>query len=161
MILGLDVIALLAIGLLVAGVVGSALPQVPGPLLSLAGIVVYWIWGGSAVGSFTLVVLAAIGVLAVAVDWFAGTLAAKYGGASWTASILGGIVGLVLLLTVGPIGGILGVAGTIFAIEAYRKDPRHATKAATYSTIGALGSTVVQIAITFGLLASFAVAVLA
>jgi len=159
--LGVDVMTVVAVALLVAGVVGSAIPSVPGALLSLAGVAAYWLGGGTAVGTLTLAALAVVGVVAVVADWLAGTLAAKYGGASWTASILGGLVGLVLLFFVGPIGVILGLAGTVFVVEALREDPRHATRAAAYSTVGALGSVVVQIAITVAMLATFAIALFA
>jgi len=159
--LGVDILTAAAVVLLVAGVVGSAIPSVPGPLLSLAGVAAYWLGGGTAVGTLTLVALAAVGVVAVVADWLAGTLAAKYGGASWTASILGGLVGLVLLFVVGPVGVVLGLAATVFAVEALRKDPRHATRAAAYSTVGALGSVVVQVAIAVAMLATFAIALLA
>lgn len=159
--LGVDILTLAAVLLLVAGVVGSAIPSVPGPLLSLAGVAAYWLGGGTDVGPLTLVALAAVGVVAVVADWLAGTLAAKYGGASWTASILGGLVGAVLLFVVGPIGVVLGLAGTVFLVEALREDPRHATRAAAYSTVGALGSIVVQVAIAVGMLATFALALLA
>lgn len=160
MLFGLEVATVAALVLLTAGVAGSAIPSVPGPLLSLAGVGVYWFGDGTDVGTVALAGLAFVGVLAVVADWLAGTLSAKYGGASWTASILGGLVGFVLLFALGPLAFILGLAGTVFLVEAYRKDRRHATKAAAYSTIGALGSIVVQVLIAFGMLVTFVVALL-
>ncbi|NHN40700.1 DUF456 domain-containing protein [Halorubellus sp. JP-L1] len=158
MLFGLDLVTVLAVLLLVAGVVGSAVPSVPGPLVSLAGVLVYAFGGGNAVGVVTLVALGIVGVVAVLADWLSGSLAAKYGGASWTASILGGIVGVVMFFVWGPLGVILGLAATVFLVEAYREDAQHATKATVYSTIGALGSIVVQVALTLGMLATFALA---
>lgn len=155
-----DIVLIVALALLVAGVVGSALPSLPGPLLSLVGVVVYWLWGGDAVGWLTLLALAVVAIAAVLVDWLAGSIAARYGGASWTASILAGVVGFLLFFAVGPIGIILGIAGTVFVVEALRKDTGHATRAAAYTTIGALGSTVVQVVVTLGLLVTFGVALL-
>jgi uncharacterized protein YqgC (DUF456 family) len=157
---GVDLVLLAALALLVAGVVGSALPSLPGPLLSLVGVVAYWLWGGDAVGSLTLTVLAVVAIAAVVVDWLAGSIAARYGGASWTASILAGVVGFVLFFAVGPIGIVVGIAGTVFVVEVLREDAQHATRAAAYTTIGALGSTVVQVLVTLGLLATFALALL-
>lgn len=156
----LDIVTIVAACLLAAGVVGSALPSVPGPLLSLAGIVVFWLGGGTGVSETILIVLGVVAVLVVVFDWLAGALAAKYGGASWTSSIVGGIVGILLLFVFGPIGVILGVAITIFVMEALRKNPRHATRAATYSTVGALGSAVVQVVMTLGILVTFTLSVL-
>jgi hypothetical protein len=158
MISGVDLFTFAAVVLLVGGVIGSAIPSLPGPLVSLAGIVVYVLGGGSDVGTLTLFALAVVGVAAVVADWLAGSIAAKYGGASWTASILGAVVGFVLLFVVGPVGVILGLAGTIFLVEAYRKDAQHATRAAVYSTIGALGSIVVQVILAAGMLATFLLA---
>lgn len=160
MLFGLDVITLVALCLLALGVVGSAIPSVPGPLVSLAGVLAYALGGGTAVGSVVLGALVVVGVVAVVADWLAGTLAAKYGGASWTASILGAVVGFVAFLATGPIGLIVGLAGTVFLVEAYRENAEHATRAAAYSTLGALGSVVVQVMLAFGMLATFAVALL-
>lgn len=156
----LDLVTVVAVVLLAAGVFGSIVPSMPGPLLSLAGVGVYWLGGGNAISEVVLGVLAVIALVAVVFDWLAGTLAAKYGGASWTSSILGGIVGVLLLFVVGPVGVIVGVALTIFVLEAFRKNPRHATRAATYSTVGALGSTIVQVFITFGMLVTFGLSLL-
>jgi uncharacterized protein YqgC (DUF456 family) len=128
--------------------------------VSLAGVVAYAFGGGTAVGPVVLGALVVVGVVAVVADWLAGTLAARYGGASWTASILGAIVGFVAFLATGPIGFIVGLAGTIFLVEAYRGNAKHATRAAAYSTLGALGSVVVQVMLAFGMLATFAVALL-
>jgi len=160
MLLGLDAITLAALALLALGVVGSAIPSVPGPLVSLAGVVAYALGDGTGVGAVVLGALVVVGVVAVLADWLAGTLAAKYGGASWTASLLGAVVGFVAFLATGPIGFIVGLAGTIFLVEAYRGNARNATRAAAYSTLGALGSVVVQVMLAFGMLATFAVALL-
>ena len=157
---GLDAITLVALSLLALGVVGSAIPSVPGPLASLAGVLAYALGGGTAVGTVVLGALVVVGVVAVLADWLAGTVAAKYGGASWTASLLGAVVGFVAFLATGPIGFIVGLAGTIFLVEAYRGTARNATRAAAYSTLGALGSVVVQVMLAFGMLATFAVALL-
>lgn len=160
MVLGLDVVTLVALALLALGVVGSAIPSVPGPLVSLAGVLAYAFAGGTGVSTVVLAALVVVGVVAVVADWLAGTLAAKYGGASWTASILGGIVGFVAFFAIGPVGLIVGLAGTVFLVEAYRENAEHATRAAVYSTVGALGSVVVQVALAFGMLATFALAIL-
>jgi uncharacterized protein YqgC (DUF456 family) len=160
MLFGLDALTLVALSLLALGVLGSAIPSVPGPLVSLAGVVAYALGGGTAIGSVVLGALVVVGVVAVVADWPAGTLAAKYGGASWTASILGSVVGFVAFLATGPLGLIVGLAGTVFLVEAYRENTEHATRAAAYSTLGALGSVVVQVVLAFGMLATFAVALL-
>ncbi|MFC6953212.1 DUF456 domain-containing protein [Halorubellus litoreus] len=160
MLLGLDVLTVVALALLALGVVGSAIPSVPGPLVSLAGVLAYAFGGGTGVSTVVLAALVLVGVVAVVADWLAGTLAAKYGGASWTASILGGVVGFVAFFAVGPVGLIVGLAGTVFLVEAYRENAEHATRAAVYSTLGALGSVVVQVVLAFGMLATFALALL-
>jgi uncharacterized protein YqgC (DUF456 family) len=146
---GLVVLAFL---LLVAGVVGSLVPQVPGALLSLAGVFTYWYATGQP-GLALLVALTLVGVLTWVVDWFGGAIAARAGGASNTTALLAGVVALVLFFVTGPLGIILGVAGTVFAVEFYRqRDARKGLKAALVTTAGMLASSVAQALLTGSIL---------
>ncbi|WP_413229573.1 DUF456 domain-containing protein [Haloarcula salinisoli] len=155
---GLVVLAFL---LLVGGVVGSLVPQVPGALLSLAGVFTHWYATGEP-GLGLLVALVIVGVLTLVVDWFGGAIAARAGGASNTTALLAGVVALVLFFVTGPLGIILGVAATVFAVEFYRQqDARQGLKAALVTTAGMLASSVAQALLTGSiLLAMFGVALL-
>ncbi|MDS0258774.1 DUF456 domain-containing protein [Haloarcula sp. S1CR25-12] len=138
--------------LLVGGVVGSLVPQVPGALLSLAGVYSYWYATGEP-GIWLLVGLTLVGVLTWVVDFFGGAIAARAGGASTTTAVLAGVVGLVLFFFTGPLGIILGVAGTVFAVEFYRQqDARKGLKAALVTTAGMLASSVAQAVLTGSML---------
>lgn len=146
---GLVVLAFL---LLVAGVVGSLVPQVPGALLSLAGVFTYW-YATGAPGRALLVALTLVGVLTWVVDWFGGAIAARAGGAANTTALLAGVVALVLFFLTGPLGIILGVAATVFAVEFYRQqDARQGLKAALVTTAGMLASSVAQALLTGSIL---------
>lgn len=147
-------LVLLAFALLIAGVVGSLTPQVPGALLSLAGVLVYWGASGfTEPGTLVLASLVLVGLVTVAVDWLGGAVAAKAGGASTGTAIVAGLVGLVLFLFTGLLGVLVGVAGTVFALEYHRqRDARAGAKAALVTTAGMLGSAVVQALLTGAML---------
>ena len=146
---GLVVFAFL---LLVGGVIGSLVPQVPGALLSLAGVYTYWYATGEP-GLGLLVTLTLVGVLTWVVDFAGGAIAARAGGASNAAALLAGVVGVVLFFLTGPLVMILGVAATVFAVEFYRQqDARKGAKAALVTTAGMLASSVAQALLTGSIL---------
>lgn len=146
---GLVVLAFL---LLVGGVAGSLVPQVPGALLSLAGVFTYWYATGEP-GLALLAALVLVGVLTWVVDFVGGAIAARAGGASNLTALLAGVVALVLFFVTGPLGIILGVAVTVFAVEFYRqRDARKGAKAALVTTVGMLASSVAQALLTGSIL---------
>jgi hypothetical protein len=153
---------LLAVLLMIAAVIGSLTPMVPAGLLSIAGILVYW-WstGYTSPGPLFLGAFVLVGLLVLVADYAAGVIAARAGGASTRNSIAGGVVGLVLFFVLGPLGIILGFAGTVFALEVYGGTGTEASaKAALYAVLGALGSGLVQFLLTASLLVAFLVALL-
>lgn len=157
----ITVFLLVAVALLVGGVLGSFVPMVPAGLLSIGGILVYW-WstGYAAPGPLVLAGFLSVGVLVVAVDYLAGAIAAKAGGASTLNSLLGAVVGLLLFFVLGPVGIVLGITATVFALELYRGRARdESLKAAGYALIGTLGSSVMQFVLTLSLLVAFLVLV--
>ena len=152
-------LTLLAFALLVAGVVGSLVPQLPGAPFSLAGVLVYWYATGmTEPGTLALVALSLVAVLTWVVDVAGGTIAAKVGGASTKTAILAGVVALVLFFVTGPLGIILGVAGTVFVVEFYRQqDAKSSARAALVTTAGMLASSVVQALLTGSILVTMLV----
>jgi hypothetical protein len=148
-------LAWVALGLLVLGVVGSLIPGLPGAILSLAGVYLFW-WqsGYTEPGVLLLVGLTLVGLVTVAVDWLAGALAAKASGASTQTTVLAGLAGLVLLFVAGPFGVIIGIAGVVFAVEFYRGgDAEASLRSAAITTLGMLGSNIVQALLTGSMLA--------
>lgn len=156
-----EVLTLVAAGLLVLGVVGSVVPAIPGALLSIAGVLLYWWSSGFADPSVPVLVgLLLVGVLALAVDLLAGPVAAGAGGASRWTVVAAGVVGFALFFIAGPLGVVLGVAGTVFLLELRRHgDVRRGGTAAVYAVVGVLGSAVVQVLLTGSVLVAFTLVV--
>lgn len=152
-----DVLAVVAVALLVAGVVGCVVPAVPGPPLSLSGVYLYW-WGSgfSEPGTALLVALTLLGVLAIVADLASEVVSARVGGASLTTSIIAGVVGIVLLAVSGPAVALLAVVATVFALEYRRhRDAARGAKAAGVVVLGMLGSAAVQALLTASMLVAF------
>ncbi len=151
-----------AIALMVLAVIGSITPMAPGALLSVAGILVYWYGTGfSRPDTWFLAAFILTGFFAAFMDYLSGVVAAKMGGASTKTSLAAGLVGIVLFFVMGPIGILLGVAGTVF-LRHYlvTRDGKGSLRAATYSGVGVLGSVAIQLVVTVSLLTAFLVALL-
>lgn len=98
---------ILAIILTIVGLIGSIVPALPGPPLSLAGLaIIYWFLPGS-ISSSLLVAMIILTVVAAVLDYLAPIILTRVGGGSEQAVLcttLGLIVGLFFM----PIGLILG-----------------------------------------------------
>jgi uncharacterized protein YqgC (DUF456 family) len=155
-----DPITVAAFALLVLGVVGSAIPQVPGPLLSIGGLGLYWWHHAGILGETAQAALAGLlvlGVLALLVDLVAGPVAAKAGGASWSSTVAASVVGLFGLVFAGPLVAIALLLATVLVLELARHDdPREGLKTAAVTAIGILGSAVVQTLLTASMLVGVA-----
>jgi uncharacterized protein YqgC (DUF456 family) len=150
-----DPVALLAIALLVLGVVGAALPVIPGPLLSLAGVWIFWINSGfSDPGLGWVLVFTALGLAALFVDYFGGLVSARVGGASMGTAMAAVLVGILLgLIGLGPIGFLIGTMATVFGLEYYRhENAERAIQSATVTVTGMLGSAIAQFVLTGAIL---------
>lgn len=156
-----DLPTAVAVGLLVLGVVGSVVPGLPGALSSLVGVLVYAGSTGFAEPSLpVLIALVVIGLLAATVDYFGGALAAGIGGAARRTVVVAALVGIALFFLTGPVGGILGLAATVFVLEFGRSgDARAGGRAALYTVLGVLGSAAVQLLFTLAMLVVFLVVV--
>jgi len=105
----------LTIVLMLAGLVGTALPILPGSLLILSGAVLHRLTLGPAhsVGWWTIVGLTVLMIVSHVLDFMSGSLGAKYFGATrWGAigGTIGAIVGLffgILGVFIGPLIGVL------------------------------------------------------
>lgn len=158
----MDLVLVAAVVLLLAGVAGSVLPLVPGPLLSAAAVAGYW-WhtGYGQPGTVFVAAVVAVTVLAVAADWFGGAVAARAGGADAATSAAAAVIGIALMLVTGPVGLLVGIAGTVFAVEVvHGASGREGARAAGYAVVGTVGSAAVQVVVTVGVLVGFVVAVL-
>lgn len=152
-----EAITVVAVALLVGGVVGTVVPLLPGGLLSLAGVYLHWLGSGfDEPGVVWLVVFTIIGVSVLLVDLFAGSIAARAGGASWGTSAVAAAVGIVLLLFTGPLGLLAGLFGTVFVLELVRGDGLEGSaRSGLYTVVGVLASTAVQVLLTGSILVGF------
>ena len=148
--LGLGFWTWLSIGLAFLGVVGSAVPLIPGSILGLSGVYLHW-WatGYTDPTLLPLAVLTLLGVTILAIDWLGGALSAKVSGASNATTVLAGVAGFLLFFVAGPLGILGGVAGVVFLSEFRRTgDQAASARTAAYTTVAMLASTVAQIALT-------------
>ncbi|ADE04649.1 MULTISPECIES: DUF456 domain-containing protein [Haloferax] len=157
----MDVFLWVALALLVLGVVGSVLPLLPGALLSVVGVVVYWVSTGfSEPGPIAFVGLTLVGLVALVTDYAGGMVAARFGGASTRTSIVAGVVGFLLMFLIGPLGIFVGVAGTVFALEYVdHQDAEESGRRALVATVGVLATAAVQALLTFSMLVGFVLTV--
>lgn len=156
-----DVALAVAVVVLAAAVVGSFVPMVPAGLLSLAGVYGYWWatdWHEPGVVFVAAASLVALTVLTV--DWFAGVVSAKAGGAATSTAVAAGVLGVVLFFVLTPVGALLGVLAAVFAIEVYRgADPADGARTALVTLVGLLASSAVQALLTGAILIGFVLAV--
>lgn len=152
-----DPFVIVAFALLLAGVVFSVVPLLPGPVLSVGGVLVYW-WATGEPGWLVLTALLVVGVTAALVDWLGGAAAAKGSGVSTRVSLLAGVAGFAGTVIAGPVGLLAGVAGTVF-LASYVREREAATgiRMAAYATAGMLGTVVVQTLLTGSMLLAVAV----
>ncbi|MDP9316169.1 MAG: DUF456 domain-containing protein [Chloroflexota bacterium] len=150
-----------AIIIMAVGVVGSVLPLIPGPPIVWLGALYYgWRTGWVEVGWPSLTLLLVLAIIGGTADLWMGYLGASKGGASgWAtlASMIGGIVGLLVLSL--P-GAIIGSVGAIVLVEYGRhRDWRKVARASGGYLVGSLLATVVQVIICLVMIGVFAAAV--
>lgn len=150
---------LVALALVLVGIAGTILPAIPGVPLVFLGLIV-----GAAANDFervgwpSLIVLALLTLLAIAVDFFAGVLGAKRVGASpW--AIAGAAVGSIVGLFFGLPGLVLGpFLGAGFGEWIALRDLKRAGKVGLATWIAMLVAGAAKIAIVGAMLGIFALA---
>jgi uncharacterized protein YqgC (DUF456 family) len=147
--------------LIVVGFIGTILPVLPGVPLVFAGMLLAaWADAFAHVGTFTLIVLGVLTVIAVAVDFVAGVVGARRVGASRYAVIgaaLGTLVGIFFGLPgllLGPFAGAL--AGELAAGGTLRK----ATDVGVGAWLGFVIGAVLKLGVCFAMLGIFGFALL-
>ncbi|HXF10413.1 MAG TPA: DUF456 domain-containing protein [Desulfuromonadaceae bacterium] len=141
----------LALLIMVAGLIGSILPVLPGtPLILVTAIAHRLYFGQASISNLTVTVLVVLTVVSIVFDLLAGALGAKKFGSTWRGAlgaIIGGLVGLFL----GPIGILVGpfLGAMLFEIVGGKK-----YKEAANAGLGAM------IGLILGIVGKFSIGVL-
>lgn len=153
----IDPVMVVAVALLVLGVLATLVPLVPGSLLSLTGVYLYWVASGFATpGPVALAVLTILGAITLFAELFGNAVAARIGGARWRTTGAAIVVGIVLLFVTGPIGLLVGLFGTVLVLELYAHgDVERGARTAAVTVVGVITSTVMQVALTGSMLLLF------
>ena len=137
-------------GLLVVAVAVSLLSRVPGVVLSIAGVSLYW-WdsGYTEPGEITLAVLTLVTVLVLVGHGFNRFVVTRVGGVSTVTATLGGFVGFVCFVFLGSTGLLLGAVVTVFLLEyVRRRDAKQSVLAAMVVVFGTFAARVVRVLMT-------------
>lgn len=143
----IETLSIIAVAVLAVLTVGTLFPLIPSGVLAAGTVLAYW-WqtGYTSPNVLVVISLAVLGLTVTVTDFASGAVAGKLGGASNMSVGVGSIIGMILLFVVGPIGFLLGVAGSVFAFSLYGEDDdvRAALKKSIYTVIGVLASKIVQ-----------------
>ena len=149
----MQIIYFLLLALMIAGIIGSFVPALPGASLILIAIIIWgFVQSSFAAITIPLIVTSIVLLLSVGVDFLAGYLGAKKAGASKWGQI-GAFVGLVVgffgLLPTLPGGPLLGMLlgpllGAIIAEYIYRRQLKVAFKAGIGILVGTIVGNIIQ-----------------
>jgi len=145
----------ISIILMIVGFFGVLIPFLPGlPLAYFGVLLLAFVTGFNLISPWILVILGALALLSILVDYLSGIIGARYGKASlW--GMIGAITGLIVgLLVFGPLGLILGPAVGVLVFELIAKrDHRQAARAAQSTLISSLLGMAINaiLAITFAI----------
>lgn len=149
---------LVAVVLCSLGVLGSVVPLVPGALFSLAGVGFYRFSTGEP-GWVVVALLVVLAVLALAVDYLGGAVAARAGGASLRTSAVAAVAALGLALVLGPLGVLVGVVGAVLVLEVRAHGDLDAgARTAAVTLLGSLVAALLQVLLTGAVLVGFLLA---
>jgi uncharacterized protein YqgC (DUF456 family) len=145
--------------LIVAGLVGTILPALPGvPMVFCGMLLAAWADHFAHVGTFTLIVLGVLTVIAIVVDFVAGMLGAKRVGASRYA-VIGAALGTLIGIFFGLLGLLLGpFVGALLGELAAGGSMRKATGVGVGTWLGFLFGAVLKLGVCFAMLGIFAFA---
>lgn len=155
----MDWVWIVAILLVVVGFLGALLPLLPGiPLIFGGMLMAAWHENFVEVSVTTMVIIAVIGIMAWAVDFFGSLLTAKKAGASKEA-MWGVALGALFGITAGPVGLIFGPAiGAIIGELIAHKDSLRATTVGLAAGLGFIVAFIAKVFLMVVMLSVFAYA---
>jgi uncharacterized protein YqgC (DUF456 family) len=130
-----------------AGLAGTVLPVLPGPILVFGGMVLYGAMTGFAtLGPRFFVLQGAALVVVFLVDYVATAVGTRLAGGSRQAAI-GAIAGTILaLIFLGPLGIVIGPFAGAVAVELLRgMPPAKAVRVGFGTLVGTLGGTLFKL----------------
>lgn len=142
------------------GILAPVLPDVP---LVVAGIAVYhFMIDDKEFGMWSWVILISLAIILVAIEYFAGGIAAnRYGGSRWDipAAVIGAILFSVIPIF-GPLGIVIGPIISVFIVELMnKKTAETAFKIALTTLVGFLGGVIVKFFVMTGIIVWFFVSI--
>lgn len=142
-------IIILAVLFMLPGLLGVILPIFPGvPFMFLVALVYGFVTKFQLLSVSELIWLAGLALISVVVDYLAGLLGAKFGGASakaLTVGLIGFVVGMIIFP---PLGGLFGMFLGIVITEFYLVGKgRTALKAGAGGLLGALAGMIINLVI--------------
>ena len=142
--------------LMVAGVIGSVVPMLPGTPLIMVGAVLYAVATEfTPVGAGRLAILAVLGLAGWAIEHLAGILGARRTGGG-RAAVVGALVGAVIGLAFAPLGLLLGPIGGAIAGELLSgRDPAGSVRTGIGTAIGVVVGIVAHVAFAVTMVALF------
>lgn len=147
--------------LIVAGLVGSILPNLPGiPVMFGGMLLAAWIDRFQKIPVWVVVFLGVIAAFSIIFDFLAGTYGAKKYGAS-KAAVWGALIGTIVGIFFGIPGLILGpFIGAVIGQLASGSAVDQAARVGVGTWIGLLIGTAIKLAVAFMMLGTFAFALL-
>ena len=150
------VIGVIVAALFLAGLVGSVVPWMPGPLFILAGAVVWAVATDfQTLGWGRLAVLAALAVVSFLLDFLAGAIGARrYGASRW--GVVGAMLGAVVGLFMGPLGLIVGcIVGAVVGELARGADLAGGVRSGLGALVGFLAGLLADLVLAITMIALF------
>jgi hypothetical protein len=143
--------------LMVVGLIGAAVPMVPGPLVIFVAAVAHKLLRPeTGVGWWCIVGIFVLMLVAYALDFASGAIGArKFGGSAWGVAgvLVGGIVGMFfgfLGLIIGPIVGAFA-----FEMAFARKEWKPAMKSTWGSVVGTGVGLALRVMVSLAMIAAF------
>lgn len=147
-------VEMVALALLVLGVVATVESRLPGGVLSLLGVYLYW-WSVSfeRPPEATVALLTLVGLLAVGGQLYGRFVADRVRGASRVIALVAGVVGAAIFPFAGTSGFLTGLVVTVFLLEYLRRrNIRGSFKAVVVVVASSLASKITQLLLTGAML---------
>jgi uncharacterized protein YqgC (DUF456 family) len=152
----LTIVGLVVGVLFMAGLAGSVVPWLPGPLLILAGALVWAVATDFApIGPGRLIVLSALALLTYVFNFVAGAAGAhRYGGTR--SGVIGAVVGGFVGLFFGPPGLLLGpIVGTVAGELLSGADLSASMRSGVGTLLGLLAGILADVAVAVTMIGLF------